>query len=478
MGLISQITNPLIKLATSRLDSLIKIPEQTITVPSPSRPPDHSQRADQSQEKAKSNLKTRLDTLVNLMTGFGEPQDKTLYSKPDYGYHLSQIDLEIIYEQWHIAGRIVDLPPNHCTRKGWTIAVGPDKEEIFNDYLKRLDFTNTTRQADIWARVYGGGAIVLSIDDDKEHSEPVDYNNIKTIKFARAVDRWELYPLEYGSEWESDYFGVPELYTLNVPYSKFQDTIHASRIIRFEGIKLPRFREIDELYWGGSELQRCWPPLCRYETAEVSMETLLHEYEVGVWKLNNLANMAASGNEQKLLNRVQAATMAKSVFNAIMIDAQNEEFTRSTSSAQGLAAIITDVLAPGLSACSGIPQTLLFGDTPAGLSTDNQSGTRNWNEAISSRQQSVYYNPIDRMTKLISLAKDGPTKGKLVDYTITFDPLDEPTEKEKAETDNTNAKTDQVYISEGVLTPSEVRKDRFPDKEEMENPDPTFKEEM
>jgi 2'-5' RNA ligase len=109
-----------------------------------------------------------------------------------------------------------------------------------------------------------------------------------------------------------------------------------------------------------------------------------------------------------------------------------------------------------------MPQTLLFGETPGGLSTDGDSHRKIWANVVSAYQQFAIYEQALRLAEILYAQTDGPTKGIAPEaWTLTFDPLDEPTREEIAGIAKTHAETDQIRINAGITTPDHVAKERF-----------------
>jgi hypothetical protein len=68
----------------------------------------------------------------------------------------------------------------------------------------------------------------------------------------------------------------------------------------------------------------------------------------------------------------------------------------------------------------------------------------------------------ERFLRILFRAKAGPTKGIEPDnWTVSFPPLWQPTEQERATTRKMVAETDAIYYDMGVVTSSEVRSSRF-----------------
>ena len=143
-----------------------------------------------------------------------------------------------------------------------------------------------------------------------------------------------------------------------------------------------------------------------------------------------------------------------------MLDSK-ESYEKKASSVGGLDALI-DRFTVALSAVSGIPHTLLMGQSPAGLNSTGESDIRFWYDKIAALQQEKMLKQMTYLVKIIMLSKQGPTNGKeLDDWSIQFNPLWLPTEKEQAELRKIQSETDANYINTGVLIPAEVAVSRF-----------------
>ena len=130
---------------------------------------------------------------------------------------------------------------------------------------------------------------------------------------------------------------------------------------------------------------------------------------------------------------------------------------------------VTDVLDQfglKLSEASQIPFTVLFGRSPAGMNATGKSDLENWYSMIAQIQERHMKKPLDKLTKLIMLAKNGYFKGvPLKDWSVKFKPLWEPSEKEEAETcklhaDAKKAKSEEMkkYVDAGLIADVEGRK--------------------
>jgi len=169
--------------------------------------------------------------------------------------------------------------------------------------------------------------------------------------------------------------------------------------------------------------------------------------------------------EEMVLKRLQAVDLARNILNTVTIDAEGENFDFKTFQLAGIKEVI-DAACNMLSAVTKIPQTILFGRSPAGMNSTGHSDFEN------------YYNFIERIQKLMLRGN----MRKLVDIVLraavaqkeikekpavklTFNPLWSMDEKEQAAVDNKKASTDKlkadtakVYFDMTVLSPTEIKK--------------------
>src|SRR5690606_6888876 len=177
--------------------------------------------------------------------------------------------------------------------------------------------------------------------------------------------------------------------------------------------------------------------------------------------IQNLAEMLAADQEGLVLKRLEMLDMARSIERAVFMDAEKERFEYVTRSIAGMPETL-DRLALRLSAGTGIPVTLLMGQSPAGLNATGASDIRLWYDNVRSQQNQHLTPRIGRVVRLAFLSKDGPTNGKEPeDWSISWRPLWQPTEKEQAETRYLTMQTDVGYIDRGVLSPRKVAESRF-----------------
>ena len=374
-----------------------------------------------------------------------------------------------------IAKKIVTLPVKYAFLNGWRFQVDDwEKEETLKweeDLSKELkgkyDLVNQVLEAIIWGRVYGSAFLLLNVNDGRHFIEPLDINNIKEIKWIKAFSPLRILPLRRSYESMTRYL-EPEFYTF-IGYGGEEMTgrqIHHSRIIRFNGQKLTRDLYLANNYMHNSVLQPAYDPLQDYNLALESCGLGIAEYSIGVYKIKNLAQQMASGNEAKVIQRLQSIDMAKSNSNSVMMDADNETYERTPGRFSGMDDLISK-FEKKLVAISEIPHNLLFSEAAghSGSVFGSNKGESEWSEwetTVDSFRKQYVTDNLERLYKIVFADKSlSVRKPKPDSFNIVFSSQRKLNETQEAEVYKSISETDIQQIESGILTPEEIRTTRY-----------------
>jgi phage-related protein (TIGR01555 family) len=437
---------------------------------------------------ADSRPEWRLDgALINVLTGLGTAKDRNEAIGVKRSRILSESAVDALYEQSWLIRRIVEKLPQQGTRSGWDLSVGDETSSRMKAQLddvvgwtEKLHLRPGLAAAATYSRLYGGGALVLIADDRTPIDKPLNLKRLRTIHGFYPIDRWRLYPAAGWSgigEPESYWFWTQadrDLQKLNDQAGSKMVTsaglglteatqieIHSSRVIRIEGLPCSWRSQQERQWWGVSVVDLVWDVFKRWETGQQSAADILHDFDLVVHKLPGLANMLAAGGEDKLRQRLQANAMARSTIGAYLLS-DGEELTNLNRSAAGIADIIAN-LKSEITGASGLPHTLLWGESPSGLGADGRSEQAAFGNEVADWQAQHLKEPLRRVYELVMACAEGPWKGQKPpdDWEITFRPTYTPTEDEQAELRSKVATADAQYIQAGVLQPNEVALARF-----------------
>ena len=327
----------------------------------------------------------RIDGLTNVLTGMGiAGHDKLTGVGLDATYILGAAELEELYMNG-LMRRYVDAIPNTIISNPPTITLGgdvdPDDDTVqrVEQYIQDNELTYVFAEQMRLQRLYGGGGIVMIINDGRDAAEPVNVRNIRGIKFV-ALSSEELTPDDKA------YIDVskPTHYILNTFKKVDEDearrpgtiSIHHTRVARFDGLYLP-WRSRQATYgWGLSCLQPLWDALVIYESAIKGLSNVQASGDILTHRMPGLINRIAAGQEELLIKRLELHKLSMSNYKTILLD--SEEEMKNLSRNLSNMASATEPFVEYLQAVTGWPSSILMGKSPGGLGKEGRFEERVW----------------------------------------------------------------------------------------------------
>ncbi len=407
----------------------------------------------------------RFDNWQNVFTGLGTARDKNQFGRFHNLTRVRETELTALYHQNDTAKRIVALKPQEMMRKGFAVNIEDDTDasSAVGESLVDLEAGMKVRDAMIWGRLYGGGVVVIGADDGRPAEEPLDENNIKSLKFLHVIDKRHLIPESFFEDPLNDeFFGEPQTYRITPRRGATNLVVHRSRLLIFGGAHTSD-EERDRLgQWDHSVIEAIYPVLRSFDNVWQAAEHLMSDSAQAVFKIQGLMSMIAGGQKDLLQTRMQLVDMSRSVARALLLDADaGEEFTREATSFTD-AQNMLDKFMLRLASAAETPVTILMGQSPAGMNATGESDFRWFYDTISTGQQNDLKPKLKYLVRILMLSKEGPTKGNLPEaWSIKFAPLWELTPSEQAALEKTTAEKDVMYINADVVLPEEVAVSRF-----------------
>jgi len=412
------------------------------------------------------------DSYYNTITGLGKSTaDKTESTSVLTPYIFSDQELTDIYTGDGLGGKIVDVVPNDGTRNGWTYR--NDFDEKIKNELKRLGFKSIINQAWKLARLYRGAIIAMVTENGKlELPIPTNGGKITRLKVYSAAriqnESIQATSMHSGiiDDPNSEYYDDFELFEI-MTYSGNIIKIHRDRCAVIKGIPAPDYNasglDIKYRYWGYSVIQRIWDKLQYYGTTEQGVANIMQEVVIGKYKLADLRTIMSMNKKEaldKIITRMEAMNLSKSILNAVLIG-EGDDYSRDSVSMAGVPETI-DRMMMNLSAVSEIPVTRLFGRSPAGENATGQSDERIYYDGIHSTQENKLQCEMDKIIKYVaSYIYPGVNSDEF--GIEKFNSLWELTEKEQAEINKIKSEMYNNYIMSGVLTAEDVQEIEFPE---------------
>lgn len=425
----------------------------------------------------------REDGYVNLLNKYGTKQDNSEAYKFEREPVIPDMQLTGLYEGNGLFSKIIDTPAEEALKHGFDLNLKSDELNAFvEDALDDLEWEERAATAIKWARLYGGALIVMLIDDGRGLEEPVDWEHIRSIDELRVYERSIVQP-DYASLYQQDYggkgvgnrvskFGQPEYYFVSSIYGSFK--VHESRCLVFRNGVLPeQTSNATYLFWGMPEYVRIRRALRETVTAHTDSVKLLERSVQAIYSMKGLASLLTTDDgENQVLKRLQLVDTSRGLLNSIAIDSEGEQYDFKTFQFSGVKDVI-DATCNMLSALTNIPQTILFGRSPAGMNATGDSDFESYYNFVEKIQRLMLKRNLRTLLDVVFRA--GIASGDVAeepDYKLEFKPLWSLSDTEQAAVDQTKAQTAlvkaqtaQAYVDMQALDPTEVRRRLASDEE-------------
>lgn len=406
------------------------------------------------------------DGLENFVGGLGTHRDKRHYTTYRFSPQPTRDQVENMYDTSWLAGRIVSTVAHDMVRAGWEISwKGSDKDlkskTAVTDAAEAFMFIENVIDGLLWGRAFGGGATIFFLRGDTlaDLAKPLVMDQVRKGQLLSFVtrDRWWIAPTGQPDPTPGPNFGLPTSYMLSDAGTISSTTVHWSRLVRWNGRKLPRNSWFRNGMWDGSELQHCVDSVKDYDATRAGIAAMVWESNVDIIKAAGLGDLlSTTAGTEKAIARYQNGALLKSFNHMLLLDKEDEEFEQKTITFAGLKDVLQNFMIDVCGAAD-IPMTRLFGQSAAGLTATGEFDLKNYHEHIRSKQKIQLRPALMRMYEVLVRSTLGYWPE---DFKIEFNPLQDMTRKEQSELELNDAKTDQIYLQEGVITEGVVARKR------------------
>ena len=395
------------------------------------------------------------DTLTNLVANMNTGNDKRRHSTFTGRGRLDRTQLEAMYREDWIAGKIVDIIADEMTRE-WRKFIDKDLDSDQVEQIEKaeneLGIKYMFNEAKKWARLYGGALIIMDIEGTGEPHEPLDLNKVKEGSL-KSLNVYDAENAQFHTVNQTDPFAEnflrPETYRL----SRTPIEIHHTRVLRFDGQLLPLNELQRNRYWHDSVLGRVYEALVNANIANDSSASLLFETNVDVIKIKDLMVMLSTPDGADILSeRFFLAKMLKSNNNVTLLDAE-EQIEKHNQTFAGVPEMM-DRFMTILSAASDIPATRLFGKAPIGMNATGESDLTNFYDHIKEKQEFEFRPLLKKFDDIFSrhLGIDPE------DMDYVFNPLWQISDTEQSTIKLANAQADEIHERMGSVKVSTIAK--------------------
>lgn len=427
-----------------------------------------------NQVKVLNKIATN-DAFQNQMArlGYNQPNlnEGATYPLTRMGYNYNLFTS--MYRSSWIVRKIIDVFPSDML-KNWikfTSSLDPEKISRINSAIRKTKTKEKMKQGLRYARLYGGAAGLILLDNTDDLSEPLDYDQIMIDDYKGLLifDRWNgIYPgIELENDISDDEYGLPEYYSISLSQSKYESSaflkeedlvkVHHSRIIRFEGRDLPIWEKQAENYWGESEIEIAFDEIRKRDNASGNIASLIFLANIRVLKMNDLGQLLGAGTnkaQENLYKVLQAQNHLMSNMGIYVMD-KDDDFATEQYSFGGLNDIYESFMLDVAGACE-MPVTKLFGRNPAGFNATGEGDLTQYYETLEEKQETYLQPILDKLLPIIFMSTVGAIPD---DLEWEFNPCMSVTSKDLADLAQSMASPIFDAFNAGLITKSTALKE-------------------
>ena len=347
---------------------------------------------------------------------------------------LDRIELEAAYQSSWICGLAVDVVAEDMTREGIEIEEeDPATIDLIEAAMDNFRIWDSISDAIKWSRLYGGAIAVMMIDGD-DMSTPLEVDKIPRGRFKGllVLDRYQVTPTtddlveEMGPN-----FGLPRFYqvTADAKISHVKK-IHYSRVIRFEGRRLPYFIRQAYQSWGASVLEPIFDRIEYFDMVSKGAAQLVSKSYLRYYKVKGLRQIMTNPiMAEGFLKQMDHVRFFQSAEGMTLGDAE-DEFQTFQYAFTGLPEIMLQ-FGQQISGALGIPLVRLFGQSPAGFSSTGESDLRMYYDSVKHDQDSDLRPGMKRILRALYASVMGKPSPK--DLSFEFRSLWQMTNEQKGQ---------------------------------------------
>ena len=364
--------------------------------------------------------------------------------------------LNTLYRNSWICKKIVNrIPEDMC--KNWislTAELKPETQDRYDKLEKKTKIRSKIIEGLYWGRLYGGAAALILIDGHENIlDEPLELDDINpgAFKGLMIIDRWSgIYPdVELITDISDPEFGDYKYYEVRNVYGGLVQRVHHTRLIKFEGRKLPFWENLLEVGWGASELEHVFDELQKRDNTSWNIASLIFQANVLVNKVEGMDQMLALTDTQTQSDfyNIKKAQNEMRNNSSMLLIGKEEEISALQYTFGGINDIYESFM---LDICGAaeIPATILFGRSPAGMNSTGESDMQIYYDMIGQQQNSVLSPKLDKLLPIMFMSEFGDVPD---DLGHKFNPVKTPSDQEAADLVGKKVDSiDKVYNS-GIL---------------------------
>ena len=307
--------------------------------------------------------------------------------------------------------------------------------ELMEDALQKYDVKRLIHEAVRQDSMFGVAHIYIDVgvnQDSAELEKPLFLDPRKigkgSLKGFRVVDPTWIYPAMYNTRWPlADDFYKPQAWFV------MGQTVNESRFIDIISRPVPDILKPSYNFGGLSLTQLMEDYVVDWRDAKKNVIKILRTLRMRALQTDMDARLQEPGQFDK---RIKLFTQYQDNFGIWAIDKEEGLLHQQTSLSE-LSNLLSNYQ-DQMCIPARITNLKLLGNAPAGLNASGESELETWHETISGMQERDIRRALENIFKIIQLSEFGEIKKNIF---FEFKPLDELSEKEKAEINEIKVRT-------------------------------------
>lgn len=312
---------------------------------------------------------------------------------------------------------------------------GDSDIDLMEVALQKYDVKRLIHEAVRQDSMFGVAHIYIDVgvnQDSAELEKPLFLDPRKigkgSLKGFRVVDPTWIYPAMYNTRWPlADDFYKPQAWFV------MGQTVNESRFIDIISRPVPDILKPSYNFGGLSLTQLMEDYVVDWRDAKKNVIKILRTLRMRALQTDMDARLQEPGQFDK---RIKLFTQYQDNFGIWALDNQENLLHQQTSLSE-LSNLLSNYQ-DQMCIPARITNLKLLGNAPAGLNASGDSELETWHETISGMQERDIRRALENIFKIIQLSEFGEIKKNIF---FEFKPLDELSEKEKAEINEIKVRT-------------------------------------
>lgn len=399
----------------------------------------------------------------DFMVGHGKGHGKDVLTRQHPGVRRKLTDEEItaLYASNSIVQNIIDIPAEDMTRSWFTLKMKDEalKNKIMQK-LRDLKARGAFKEMRKFERLRGDGFIALGVTQSNpfELKDPLDVTKLKRVDYLHAFSSMKVSQFVLNEDMFSPTYGQVEYFQINrrsrlgseIAGMK-QDLVHHTRLIH------DQTRRLEDEHRGQPLLEPLYDIITVLDTALWSVGQILYDFAFKIYKSDGVEDLSPEQkNELGMILDYMFRT------EALAIIGKDEELRKESTNTTGIKDLL-DYIWEMLAGAARMPKSVIKGQE-AGTITGAQYDVMNYYSRIAAQQENELRPHIEHLIRLLLWSSDelgGRIDPEKIEWEVKFNPLWEVDAETDAKIRKIIAETDQIYLTNGVITTDELREMRF-----------------